>query len=294
MSSQSNQRRSVFFLGTPEFAVPSLRALLASENFDVQLVITQPDKPVGRKQIVTAPPVKTIAIENGIPVFQPENLNKEWANRPVQTPPDFLVVVAYGQILKQEVLDAPIVAPVNVHASLLPHWRGASPIQHAVLNGDHESGVTVQRIVKELDAGAILGKAVIILNERETSPALHDKLSLLGADILLKTLSEPLRPQEQVTAGVTVCKKLSRADGNVDAATMTAEEIDRTVRALVPWPGVRMTLDGEVVKILETEVHERGECFSLPCAKNSTLYITKLQAEGKKPVSGAEWKRARA
>lgn len=293
----SAQRKpfTVFFLGTPEFAVPSLRALLSSADFDVQLVITQPDKPVGRKQVVTAPPVKTVALENKIPVFQPENLNKEWANRPVHTAPDFLVVVAYGQILKEEVLKAPTIAPVNVHASILPRWRGASPIQHAVLNGDHESGVTVQRIVKELDAGAILGKAVITLSERETSPTLHDKLSLLGADLLLKTLSEPLHPQEQDTSGVTICRKLSRADGNVDTATMTAEDIDRTVRALVPWPGVRMTLEGgEVVKILETELQERIEAFAVSCAKNSTLYITKLQAEGGKPVSGAEWKRARA
>ncbi len=287
----SIQKKSIFFLGTPEFAVPSLRALLESDAFDVKLVITQPDKPVGRKQLVTPPPVKTLALEHGIPVFQPENLNSAWKDRPVKEQPDFLVVVAYGQILKQDVLDASKIAPVNVHASVLPRWRGASPLQHAILSGDTESGVTVQQIVKELDAGAILGKAVIELDPRETTETLHDKLSKLGAELLLRTLSEPLNPEEQDPSGVTLCRKLSRSDGDVDAATMTAEEIDRKVRALVPWPGVRMTIDGESLKILETNVQEQSDSFALPCAKNSTLYILKLQEEGRKPVTGSDWKK---
>lgn len=286
------KKQTVFFLGTPEFAVPSFQALVKNSAFDVQLVITQPDKPVGRKQIIAPSPVKVAAEEYGIPVFQPEKLNTAWSERPVQMQPDFLVVVAYGQLLNDEVLNAAAIAPVNVHASLLPRWRGASPLQHSILHGDSETGVTVQRMVKELDAGPILGRAAITMDSRETLQTLHDKLSLLGADLLIKTLSEPLHPQEQDTSLVTHCTKLKREDGDVDTQAMTAEEIDRKVRALVPWPGVRMELNGTTVKIWETALQENEHALPLSCKDNTILYLLTLQAEGKKPVRGDEWKRS--
>jgi len=280
---------SIIFAGTPDFAVPSLQELIDDTAYDVKYVITQPDRPVGRKQVITAPPIKALALENDIPVWQPHNINKEWEDRPFSTP-DFLVVAAYGQILKQDVLDEPTIAPVNIHASLLPKWRGASPIHHAILHGDTISGVTIQRMVKALDQGAILSQAAAAIEERDTTASLHDRLSQLGATLLVKTLKAPLVPKEQNENDVTLCTKLKRSDGAVDPLTMSAINIDRHVRALVPWPGVTCTIKNTTIKILETTLEESPDAYALHCADDSVLYITTLQVPGKKPVKGSEWK----
>lgn len=286
---------SIVFCGTPDFAVPSLRALAADPAFDVQLVITQPDKPVGRKAIVTPPPVKVVAEKLGIPVWQPQSLNKELKTQDsrLKTRPDFLVVVAYGQILSEEVLAWPSIAPINVHASLLPRWRGASPVQHAVLAGDTETGVTIQRMVYELDAGPILGMQKVAIGPEETAEALFPKLAELGALLLADTLKKPLHPKDQPTDGITLCRKLSRDDGNVDPATMTAEDIDRRVRALHPWPGVRATIGGKEIKILRTSLKPSSDAAPLPCSGGTTLYLREVQAPGGKPVTGVQWARGK-
>ncbi len=274
---------SVVFLGTSAFAVPCLQALAADERFDVKLVVTQPDRPVGRKQALTPPPVKVAAQGLKIPVIQPEKLNAEFASlKSACSSADFLVVVSYGQILSDEVLSFPKIAPVNVHASLLPKLRGASPIQHAILQGDKESGVTVQRMVKELDAGPILSAERITLGERETFTTLHDKLAQAGAGLLVRTLSEPLVEKMQMHSDVTFCGKLEKKDGIADPATMTAETIDRMVRALSPWPGVTW----EEKKLLQTELSAATGAMPLACKDGTTLYVVTLQPAGGKPMTG--------
>ncbi len=282
---------SVVFLGTSAFAVPCVKILAADKFFDVKLVITQPDRPVGRKQIVTPSPIKIAALELGLSIGQPEKINTSFSILSSQFPrPDFLVVVSYGQILSEEVLAWPTIAAVNVHASLLPSLRGASPIQHAILQGLSETGVTVQRMVRELDAGPILNRQSIALDPRETFESLHDKLSLLGADLLKRTLAASLHEKVQDHRLATFCKKLQTTDGIIDPSVMTATHIDRMVRALHPSPGVRY---GEA-KILCSDLKETSESFPLPCAESSTLFISKIQPAGGKPMNGKEYLRGHA
>lgn len=284
---------SVVFLGTSAFAIPCLRTLVADKHFDVKLVITQPDRPVGRKHIVTPSPVKIAALELGLPIEQPEKMNAQFSNLRQgfgRQAPDFLIVVSYGQILSKEILAWPTIAAVNVHASLLPALRGASPLQHAILEGLSETGVTVQRMVEELDAGPILSRQSIPIDPRETFKSLHDKLSLLGADLLKRTLKVPLCEKEQDHRLATFCKKLQTADGIIDPSVMTATQIDRMVRALCPSPGVRY---GEA-KILSSDLQETPESFPLSCAGSSTLFVSKIQPAGGKPMTGKEYLRGHA
>lgn len=283
----------IIFAGTPAFAVPSLRALAADPAFSIALVITQPDRPAGRGKRMRQPPVKSAACELGLPLWQPTHPPAAVAGSPLPEA-HYLVVVAYGHLLHQRMLDHPRIAPVNVHASLLPRWRGASPVQHAILAGDRETGVTVQRMVRELDAGPILAQRAVALDPRATAEQLLETLAALGASLLVETLKSPLSETPQDPAGVTVCRKLTREDGRVDPATMTAETIDRKVRALVPWPGVRMVLRGREVKVLATELAPSPGAIPVPCAGDSMLYVTRLQSPGGKPQPAAEWTRGHA
>lgn len=279
---------SIIFAGTPAFAVPSLRALADDPLFDVKLVISQPDKPVGRKQEVLPTPVKAAALEAGINVLQPEDINTEYPD----IDHDFLVVVAYGQILKQNILDAPRIAPVNLHASLLPRWRGASPMQSSILHGDTETGVTVQRMVQALDAGPILGKQALPLHGEETIAELHDTLADMGATLLRDTLKNPLQETEQDETQVTHCHKLTKDMGVINPETMTAADVHRHVRALVPWPGVRCSVHGEEVKLIQTSLTEVEESIPLSC-NDADLHIVLLQPPGKKPMTAKAWERGK-
>jgi methionyl-tRNA formyltransferase len=280
-------RIPLWFAGTSAFAVPSLKALLADERFSVDLVITQPDRPVGRKQVITPPPVKPVAMDAGIEIFQPENLNSEEAfeNLSARKRPEFLVVVSYGQILKQRILDLPTIAPINVHGSLLPRWRGASPIQHTILEGDTESGVTVQKMVKELDAGPILSQEKKTLDARETYTTLHDALAEMGATLLVKTLSAPLKPKEQDTAKVTICHKLNREKGVIDH--LGAAEADRFVRALNPWPGAM--LKSADLKVLASSLEPTKDSHPHSLSDGSTIHLVTVQPAGGKPMTGKAW-----
>lgn len=278
----------ILFLGTSSFAVPSLRTLALDDRFAIDLVITQPDKPVGRKRDITKSPVKIAAEELKLKLFQPEDIRTQRAavTSMLAGEPDFLVCIAYGQILNQDILAIAKRAPVNVHASLLPRWRGASPIHHAILAGDRETGVSVQRMVEKLDAGPVLAQASMPIDPRATFPSLHDALSQLGAQLLPRTLSTyngTEHPQDE--SKVTVCRKLTRADGAADPQTMTAEQIDRKVRALVPWPGVTW---GDL-KILAAELEPHADGWAVPCAQGSTLYVTSIQPAGKKPMTGSAY-----
>ncbi len=287
-------RFSIIFCGTPDFAVPSLHALVRDDAFEVLLVITQPDQPVGRKQALTAPPVKVRSEELKLPVFQPQNINvelPEYMQKNGIPKPDFLVVVAYGKILKEPILTLPKVAPINVHGSLLPRWRGASPVEHAILAGDTETGVTLQVMAAALDAGDILSFRATPITARATTPMLKEALSRLGADLLPETLKQPLKPIPQPTEGITICRKLSREDGLVITATMTAEEIDRCVRALNPWPGVTAEINNRTLKLLETSLVPAPGSIPVPCADNTTLHLIQVQPPGKKAMMGEAWMR---
>ncbi len=285
---------SIIFCGTPDFAVPALQLLLSDAAFDVSLVITQPDRPVGRKQLLTPSPVKMLAMEKGIPVFQPENINlelEEYLDAHTMSVPDYLIVVAYGKILKQPILDLPTIAPINVHGSILPRWRGASPVEHAILNGDTETGVTVQIMGTGLDEGPILSITKMPIGPTDTDTTMREKLSKAGAELLVETLKKPLKPEPQPETGITICKKLSREDAQINLSTMTAIDIDRRIRALNPWPGVVTTIEGHEMKLLEASLTETPDSIPLLCANGSTLYLTMVQEAGKKPMKAADWKR---
>jgi methionyl-tRNA formyltransferase len=253
---QKNSR--IVFMGTPDFAVPTLRMLLKTPQHAVAGVVTQPDRPAGRGQKVQMSPVKQVALAGDVPVIQPANLRKEpdaleqiraWG-------PDFLVVVAFGQILRQEVLDIPRVAPINVHASLLPRWRGAAPIQAAIRAGDPYTGITTMIMDAGLDSGPILLQDSIPIDATETGHSLHEKLALLGARLLIHTLdwtlSGSIQPHPQPTneALITYAPPLTKNEGAISWGD-SATEIDRLVRAFTPWPGTYTFWNGKRLKILE-------------------------------------------
>lgn len=284
---------SLFFLGTPRFAAAVLETLAEDPAFAIPLVITQPDQPVGRKQVLTAPAVKEAALKKGLNVFQPRKINDELLphlEREGIGRPDFLVTVAYGELLKQHVLDLPTVAPLNVHASLLPHWRGASPIEHAILAGDTRSGISVQRMVLALDAGPVVAEEAVEIGPRETSVNLRERLMNVACHLLPDVLKNPLREAAQDDAQATFCGKLSREDGKADASAMTAEDIDRRVRALVPWPGVTLMVEGQELKVLETSLVETKGSTPISCKDGSTLHLVSVQPAGKKPMAAADWR----
>lgn len=275
----------VVFCGTPLFAVPTLKALAEDPSFRVDLVITKPDRPQGRRQIITPPPVKTAAETLGLRVWQPENVNRDLHARP-----DFLVVVAYGQILSQNILALPTIAPINVHASLLPRWRGASPIEHALLAGDQETGITIQSMVEKLDAGPILAQQQISIGPEDTGEDLRERLAQLGAHLLMQTLKAPLLPVPQPLVGITLCHKLTRQSGLMDPTVLRAEEIHRAVRALTKWPGVRISRTfGEELTIIKSSLSPHPDALPLPCAANTLLYLRTVQPPGRKPMTGAAW-----
>ena len=288
----SNSPISVIFAGTPEIAAVSLQALIDDPAFEVVLVITQPDKPIGRKKVLEASPVKDIAQAAGIEVAQPNTINNEWTKSQITNHKsfDFLVVVAYGQILSQEILDAPEIAAVNLHPSLLPRWRGPSPMKSALLAGDTETGVTIQQMVKKLDAGAILSQVTTPIDAEETITTLQDRLTTMGATLLVETLKAPLKPVEQNDDAVTRCHMLDRTTGDIDPATLSVVEVHRTVRALVPWPGVRVHINNQGIKLLKTSLTETADSIELQC-KDGILHILELQPPGKKQMTGKAWQR---
>lgn len=243
----------VVFMGTPEFAVPSLRALIAHPDFDLVAVVTQPDRPAGRGQKLGVSAVKREAEQHSIPCFQPETLRTpEAVESLLGWQPDIIVVVAFGQILKQPVLDAAGQGCINVHASLLPRWRGAAPIQYAIRAGDTRSGITVMKMDAGLDSGPILEQQSIALAADETGASLHDKLAMLGGQLLPTVLSDyisgKIAPRPQPIEGITVARTLRKEEGQIDWS-QSALDIDRLVRAFTPWPGAFTPLQGDYLKV---------------------------------------------
>lgn len=249
----------VVFAGTPEFAVPALRSLLRSDH-ELVGVYTQPDRPAGRGRKLTPSPVKTLALEAGLPVYQPASLKGAEAQSELRALcPELMVVVAYGLILPQAVIDIPSLGCVNIHASLLPRWRGAAPIQRAILAGDSVTGVTIMFIEPRLDAGPMLLKKSCRILDGETAGQLHDRLSLLGAEALMDTLpalaAGASRPEIQDENEVTTADKLTKADAWLDWQR-PAIELERQVRAFNPWPVAETLCAGETLRVWRAEALE--------------------------------------
>ena len=249
----------IVYLGTPDFAVPGLQALIDHPNFEVVGVVTQPDRPAGRGQKLRQSPVKQAAEAADLPIFQPPTLREDAAVDHIKAwKPDVLVVAAFGQILRQPVLELAPFGSINVHASLLPRWRGAAPIQYAIHAGDDQTGITIMKMDAGLDTGPMLRQQAIPIEPDETGATLHDKLAQLGAELLPPTLLDYLSgeivPQPQPEEGVSLAPSLKKAAGEIDWA-QSAIEIDRKVRAYTPWPGTFSYLDGKMLKVISGKTH---------------------------------------
>jgi len=249
----------IVFFGTPSFAAPTLKALLNGPD-EVVAVVTQPDRRKGRGQKVAATPVKKLALEHGLTVLQPESVKEEpFIENITNRHSDLFVVVAYGQILPRPVLAIPKHGAVNVHASLLPRYRGAAPIAWAILRGEEETGVTTMMMDEGMDTGAILLQQRNPIEERETGESLHDRLSSLGADVLQKTVeglkAGTIHPIPQDHSQATYAPSIKKEDGAIDWRK-EAREIDRQVRALTPWPGAFTRWDGKFLKIYKGDVRQ--------------------------------------
>ena len=244
----------IVFMGTPDFAVPSLQALIDAGH-EVCAVYTQPDKPQGRKQILTAPPVKTLALEHDIPVFQPNTLkNEDEQARLRELAPEVIIVVAYGKLLPKAVLDIPPHGCINVHGSLLPRWRGAAPIQWAVIAGDEMAGVTTMQMAEGLDTGDMLLTYETKVGEKETAGELFDRLAQSGAELLTQTLVklDEITPRPQDDAQSCYAHMLDKQMAVIDWSK-SAHEIDCLIRGLNPWPIALPTLSGERLKVFAAE-----------------------------------------
>ena len=297
----------IVFMGTPDFASASLKKLI-DEKFDVVGVFTQPDKPKGRGMELCASPVKELALENSLPVFQPVKMRDGTALAQIKAlEPDILVVVAYGRILPDDILAVPKYGAINVHGSLLPKYRGAAPIQWAVLNGDKITGVTTMYLASEMDTGDIIYTAETEIGEYETSGELFDRLKDMGAELLVKTLRDidagtaPRAPQDHSKASyVTMLdKSICPIDWN-----KTPREVLKHIYGLQPWPVATMELEGKTVRVFAAKYTD-GKTEKVPgavvstdkggleiaCADGETLLITELQAPGKKRMGAEDYLR---
>ena len=284
-------------MGSPDFALQTLSAL--HQKFHVIGVVTQPDRAAGRGRELKPPAVKTLALELDIPVFQPEKLNQPDAMDQLRVwDPDVIVVAAFGQILRQEVLDLPKFGCINVHASLLPRWRGAAPINAAILHGDKETGVTIMKMDRGLDTGPILAQHALRIEPDETAGSLFDKLSRLGPDLLLETLpgyiSGMIEPRLQPEEGATYAGMIKKQEGELDFS-QPAVELERKVRAFDPWPGTFFEWGGALLKVHRASVSpgkkragERLVLNGLPAVGTSdgVLILDEVQLAGKKRMAG--------
>ena len=274
----------IVFMGSPDFALPSLSALAAARNYQVVGVVTQPDRASGRGRELKAPPVKTLALELNIPVMQPEKLRaSEVMDQLRAWNPDLIVVAAFGQILKKDVLELPRYGCINVHASLLPRWRGAAPINAAILHGDEETGVTIMQMDVGLDTGPMLASKSIRIRRDDTAGSVIQALSTLGADLLIETLpdylSGKLTPQPQPAEGGTYAPMLKKEDGLLDF-TRPAIELERRVRAMNPWPSAWFEWNGNLLKVLRASTVVSGD--------KSLVSGSRFTVEGRPAVQSAE------
>ena len=297
----------VVFMGTPEFAVPTLEALIA--HHEVIAVVTQPDKPKGRGKAMACPPVKETAMAHDIPVYQPVRVREEsFVGTLRELQPDVIVVVAFGQILPESILNIPPYGCINVHASLLPKYRGAAPMQWAIINGEKETGITTMYMAKGLDTGDMIDTVVIPIDPKETGETLHDKLSAAGGKLILQTLEEleagTAKQIPQDDAKSRYAGMLTRALGEIDW-TKSAVEIERLIRGLNSWPSAYTYLHGKTLKIWDADVAQsdarqeetalsktapgtvtavKKDCFYVQTG-DGQLKVNEVQLQGKKRMS---------
>jgi len=294
---------SVVFMGTPDFAVPSLQKLVETQN--VVGIVTQPDRPAGRGRQVRPTPVKLEAQRHNIPVYQPDSLRSESEAAPLrQWQPDIIIVVAFGQILRPHVLGMPPLGCLNVHASLLPRWRGASPIQHALLAGDTQTGVTLMQMDVGMDTGPIYVQRAVPIQADDTAASLHDRLSQLGATILAECLDDivdgHLAAEAQDNSLATYAPLIKKEDGTLDWQR-DALELERQLRAMTPWPGAYTAWLGKSLRLHRVKLatgsfpsHEPGRVIAsregaVVIAGKGALVLQELQLEGKRAMAVADF-----
>ncbi|MGY3777562.1 methionyl-tRNA formyltransferase [Isobaculum melis] len=297
----------IVFMGTPAFSAPILRALV-EQGYDVQAVVTQPDRPVGRKKVLTPTPVKEEALKHSIQVLQPENL-KDSAEMAIlkELAPDLIVTAAFGQFLSEEVLAIPKHGCINVHASLLPKYRGGAPVHYAIMKGEQETGVTIMYMVKKMDAGDIISSRSIPITKQDDVGSMFDKLSDLGRDLLIETLpallAGDITPIKQDETQVTYSPNISREQEQI-SWDMTAQEIDNMVRGLRPWPVAYTLLFNERIKmwavypLTEQTTQKSGtiielckESFKVAAGQGTVLEILSLQPAGKGKLTAGDYLR---
>ncbi|GEP79919.1 methionyl-tRNA formyltransferase [Staphylococcus carnosus] len=293
----------VIFMGTPDFSTKVLEMLIAEE--DVIAVVTQPDRPVGRKRVMTPPPVKEVALENGIEVYQPEKISQsDDLQTLIDMEPDLIVTAAFGQILPKSLLDAPKLGAINVHASLLPKYRGGAPIHQAIIDGEKETGVTIMYMAPKLDAGDIISQQAIEIEANDNVESMHDKLSFLGADLLKKTLPEIINGTNdrivQDDDKATFASNISREDERIDW-TQSAEQVYNHIRGLSPWPVAYTKLDDTNMKLYAARIEEGkkgnpGEILEttkkaiiVGTGSDDAIALTEIQLSGKKRMPTANF-----
>lgn len=292
----------VVFMGTPEFSVPILKALI--DNYKVKAIVTQPDQPVGRKAILTPSPIKQVGIDNTILVLQPQKIKEEYQEI-IDLQPDLIITCAYGQIIPKELLDCPRLGCINVHASLLPKLRGGAPIHRAIINGYSKTGVTIMYMAEGMDSGDIITQKEIPIEENDTAETLHDKLSILGRDLLIETLPSIINgtnPRiKQDDTNVTYGFNIKREDEHI-LFNKTSRQIYNQIRGLNSWPGAYCLYDGKVLKVWSsresnaypetnifgqiTNIYKDG--FGVKTG-NGEIVITSVQPEGKKKMNAIDF-----
>ena len=299
----------VVFMGSPEFALPSLRRLVEAGH-EIAGVYTQPDRPVGRGRRLASPPVKALAIERALPVFQPESISsRDAVDQLRRLAPDVGVIAAYGQILRQPVLDVPRLGILNVHASLLPRWRGAAPVPAAILAGDARTGATIMRVVRALDAGPMLDRVEVAILPDDTAGTLLERVAESGAallvDVLPKWAAGQIQPQPQDESLATYAPQITKTDALIDWEADSAELVCLKVRAFNPWPVAYSHLDGRPLRILECMAIQRSAAaepgtiraladgpaaFAVATAAGEVA-IVRVQASGRNAMSAADYLR---
>lgn len=301
---KNSAKTKIIFIGTAEFGLPVFKALTADENFEIILAISQPDKPIGRKQIITSSPIKIAAEKKNITVLQPEHII-DIKEKISLFKPDLIIVAAYAQLIPEEILNLPKYGCLNLHASLLPKYRGAGIIQAAILNGDDQTGLTVIKMDKNLDTGPILAQISISISDEDTAGTLYDKLSEGSADFLIETIKKYLtgkitpRPQD---GPANYVKTLSKSDGLINWSKPAAY-LEKFIRAMNPWPMAWTWLDGKQIKIIsaqkqtiEINSYKPGKTFkyntglAVQCGHDA-LIIKSLQLEGKNLLESEEFLR---
>jgi len=296
----------IIFIGTDDIGVQLLEALFKDERFEVALAVTQTDKPSGRKMLLSASPIKLKAIDLGIEVFQPENINEQDSIKKIKKlHPDMIVLMAYGQILKSDILESPEYGCINVHASILPKHRGASPIQQALLHHDRETGISIMKMAEKMDAGPVYVTSKIAIFDYDNAITLHEKIAKLTANLVPEVLSEiakdGLTPRHQDHSKATYCQKIHKTDGNIDWSE-PADTIYSKTRAFAGWPGTYTFWNGKRLKILSATPlpyygnEQPGTVFDydgdiiVTCGKDA-LILKVIQMEGKNSMKIDEFVR---